>query len=47
MQHLAPASYRAVKLGALNTALQRVGIDPDLVQPLRVVHRSDAAPGLG
>ena len=37
MQHLAPASYRAVKLGALNTALQRVGIDPDLVQPLRVV----------
>jgi 23S rRNA (uracil1939-C5)-methyltransferase len=37
MQHLAPASYRAVKLGALNIALQRVGIDPDLVQPLRVV----------
>jgi 23S rRNA (uracil1939-C5)-methyltransferase len=37
MQHLAPASYQAVKLGALNTALQRVGIDPDLVQPLRVV----------
>jgi 23S rRNA (uracil1939-C5)-methyltransferase len=26
-----------VKLGALSTALQRVGIDPDLVQPLRVV----------
>jgi 23S rRNA (uracil1939-C5)-methyltransferase len=37
MQHLAPASYRAVKLGALSTALQRVGIDPDLVQPLRLV----------
>jgi 23S rRNA (uracil1939-C5)-methyltransferase len=37
IQHLAPASYRAVKLGALSTALQRVGIDPDLVQPLRVV----------
>jgi 23S rRNA (uracil1939-C5)-methyltransferase len=37
MQHLTPASYRAVKLGALNAALQRVGIDPDLVQPLRVV----------
>src|SRR5271169_2826717 len=37
MQHLSPASYRAVKLRALNTALERVGIDPDLVQPLRVV----------
>ncbi len=37
MQHLAPVSYRAVKLGVLNIALQRVGIDPDLVQPLRVV----------
>jgi 23S rRNA (uracil1939-C5)-methyltransferase len=37
MQHLSPASYRAVKLRALNTALERVGIDPGLVQPLRVV----------
>ena len=37
MQHLAPAAYRAVKLGALITALERVGIDPRLVQPLRVV----------
>ncbi len=31
------ASYRAVKLGALCTALERVRIDPGLVQPLRVV----------
>jgi 23S rRNA (uracil1939-C5)-methyltransferase len=37
LQHLDPASYRAVKLGALQGALERVGIDPDLVQPLRVV----------
>src|SRR6516165_5042985 len=37
MQHLAPATYRAVKLGGLITALERVGINPRLVQPLRVV----------
>jgi 23S rRNA (uracil1939-C5)-methyltransferase len=37
IQHLAQASYRAVKLGALNIALQRVGIDPGLVQPMRIV----------
>jgi 23S rRNA (uracil1939-C5)-methyltransferase len=37
IQHLAPASYRAVKMRALNSALERVGIDPDPVQPLRVV----------
>jgi 23S rRNA (uracil1939-C5)-methyltransferase len=37
LQHLDPASYRAVKLGALCTALERVRIDPGLVQPLRVV----------
>src|SRR6516165_4959142 len=37
IQHLAPATYRAVKLGGLITALERVGIDPRLVQPLRVV----------
>src|SRR5271155_2447139 len=37
LQHLDQASYRAFKLRALNTALERVGIDPDLVQPLRVV----------
>ena len=37
MQHLDQASYRAFKLVALRTALERVGIDPGLVQPLRVV----------
>ena len=37
LQHLDPASYRAFKLGALRTVLERVGIDPGLVQPLHVV----------
>ena len=37
LQHLDPAFYQAVKLGALRTTLQRVGIDPGLVRPLRVV----------
>jgi 23S rRNA (uracil1939-C5)-methyltransferase len=37
LQHLDPAFYRAVKLGALYTALERVGIDPGLVAPLRTV----------
>jgi 23S rRNA (uracil1939-C5)-methyltransferase len=37
LQHLDPASYRAFKLGVLRTALERVGIDPGLVQPLRIV----------
>jgi len=37
VQHLDRASYRTVKLGALCTALERVRIDPGLVQPLRVV----------
>jgi len=37
LQHLDPASYRAAKLSALYAALGRVKIDPDLVQPLRVV----------
>jgi len=37
LQHLDAASYRAAKLGALRTALDRAGIDPDLVQPLRIV----------
>jgi 23S rRNA (uracil1939-C5)-methyltransferase len=37
LQHLDQASYRAVKLGALCTALERVRIDPGVVQPLRVV----------
>ena len=37
LQHLDPASYRAVKLGALRSSLERVRIDPGLVQPLQVV----------
>ena len=37
IQHLAPASYRTLKLRALNSALERVGINPGPVQPLRVV----------
>src|SRR5271155_3259579 len=37
LQHLDRAAYRTVKLGALNAALERVGIDPGLVQPLQVV----------
>jgi 23S rRNA (uracil1939-C5)-methyltransferase len=37
LQHLDQTSYRTVKLGVLNTALQRVGIDPGLVQPMRIV----------
>jgi len=37
LQHLDPASYRAFKLGVLHTALERVGIDPGVVQSLRVV----------
>jgi len=37
LQHLDLASYRAFKLGVLRTSLERVGIDPGLVQPLRAV----------
>jgi len=37
LQHLDQASYRAIKLGALYSALERIGIDPGLVQPLRAV----------
>jgi 23S rRNA (uracil1939-C5)-methyltransferase len=37
LQHLDEASYRAVKLGALYTALERVAIAPGFVQPLQVV----------
>ncbi len=36
LQHLRATSYQAVKLGALRAALERVGIDPGVVQPLRV-----------
>jgi 23S rRNA (uracil1939-C5)-methyltransferase len=37
LQHLDRRSYEAAKLGALHTALEQVGIDPGLVQQLRVV----------
>jgi 23S rRNA (uracil1939-C5)-methyltransferase len=37
LQHLGPVAYEAVKLGALQIALERVGIDPGVVGPLRVV----------
>jgi 23S rRNA (uracil1939-C5)-methyltransferase len=37
LQHLSASSYQAVKLGALRAALERVDIDPGVVEPLRVV----------
>jgi 23S rRNA (uracil1939-C5)-methyltransferase len=37
LQHLDVADYRAVKLGALDAALRRVGVDPAIIAPLRVV----------
>ena len=37
LQHLDPALYRRVKLGALTAALERAGIDPGIVAPLRTV----------
>jgi 23S rRNA (uracil1939-C5)-methyltransferase len=37
LQHLDPGVYQTVKLNALRTALERVGIDPGVVEPLRVV----------
>ena len=37
LQHLVADDYRAVKLGALQAALRRVGIDPDTIGPLRSV----------
>jgi 23S rRNA (uracil1939-C5)-methyltransferase len=37
LQHLDPDTYRMVKLAALHTALERVGIDPAQVEPLQVV----------
>jgi len=37
LQHLAAEDYQAVKLGALHTALRRVGIYPAVVAPLRAV----------
>jgi 23S rRNA (uracil1939-C5)-methyltransferase len=37
LQHLDPALYRSAKLGRLLKALERAGIDPGIVEPLRVV----------
>jgi 23S rRNA (uracil1939-C5)-methyltransferase len=37
LQHLDDASYRRIKLETLHTALERVGIDPDIVGPMRLV----------
>ncbi len=37
LQHLDPRTYRAAKLGGLRAALGRVGIDPAVVRPLRLV----------
>jgi 23S rRNA (uracil1939-C5)-methyltransferase len=37
LQHLDQPSYREIKLGALRSSLERVRIDPSLVQPLRLV----------
>jgi len=37
LQQLTPEDYRAVKLGALDATLRRVGIDPAIVAPLRTV----------
>jgi len=45
LQHLDQATYRTFKLGVLRSALERVAIDPDLVQPLRTV--SPARGGCG
>jgi 23S rRNA (uracil1939-C5)-methyltransferase len=37
LQHLDAASYRRVKLDTVCTALERVGIDPGVVAPMRLV----------
>jgi 23S rRNA (uracil1939-C5)-methyltransferase len=37
LQHLDDASYRRVKLETFDTALERVGIDPRVVGPMRLV----------
>jgi 23S rRNA (uracil1939-C5)-methyltransferase len=37
LQHLTTDDYRAVKLGALGEALRRVGIDPAVVAPPKIV----------
>src|SRR5690242_21318529 len=37
LQHLDAAAYRRVKIETLLTALERVGIDPEIVAPMRLV----------
>ena len=47
VQHLDPASYRAVKLGMLHASLKRAGIDHAAITPLRVVPPARRRAGLG
>lgn len=47
LQHLDPASYRAFKLGAVHIALERAGIDPAVVGPLKVVSAARRRTRLG
>src|SRR4051812_25509302 len=37
LQHLDDESYRRIKLETLITALERVGIDPEIIRPMRLV----------
>jgi 23S rRNA (uracil1939-C5)-methyltransferase len=47
LQHLDDASYRRVKLGAVHSALERVGIDPGIVGPMRLVPPERRRAGFG
>jgi 23S rRNA (uracil1939-C5)-methyltransferase len=49
LQHLDAASYRQVKLATLHAALERVGIDPDVVGPMQLAppERRRARFGIG
>jgi 23S rRNA (uracil1939-C5)-methyltransferase len=47
LQHLDPGVYQTVKLDALRTTLERVGIDPGVVEPLRLVPPARRRASLG
>src|SRR5581483_6110306 len=47
LQHLDAQTYGAAKLAGLRAALQRVGIDPAVVDPLRTVPPGRRRAGLG
>jgi 23S rRNA (uracil1939-C5)-methyltransferase len=47
LQHLDDASYRRVKLGAVHSALERVGIDPGIVGPMRLIPPERRRAGFG